>query len=138
MMIGCAVYLALTLGLKKTYGRKSGNGVAEAQTLRAALDEAAADTKTIIAAAAFRALADMSAFDPRVDVRRLDARLLACVGDPSAAAAARVLAVHLCGERRLAAARSTLLAFAAASSTPTPLRFAACHAIGIFANGGAQ
>jgi len=52
---------------------------AEAHTLRAALDEASTDTKTIIAAAAFRALADLSEFDPHVDTRRLDARLAACL-----------------------------------------------------------
>ena len=108
---------------------------AEAQTLRAALDEAASDTKTIIAAAAFRALADMAAFDPSIDTRRLDARIAACAGDDSAAPAARVMAVHLCGERRLAAARATLSALAAAQSTPTPLRLAARHALDILVNG---
>ena len=116
---------AQALNRRGTYDPTS----AEAQTLRAALDEAVTDTKTIIAAAAFRALADMAAFDPRIDVRRLDARLLACVGDDSAAPAARVMAVHLCGERRLAAARSTLLALAEGASAPTPLRLAARHAI---------
>ena len=102
---------------------------AEVRTLRAALDEASTDTKTIIAAAAFRALADMAAFDLRVDVRRLDARLAACAGDASAAPAARVMAVHLCGERRVAAARATLSSLADSSSTPTPLRLAARHAL---------
>jgi len=104
---------------------------AEAHTLRAALDEASTDTKTIIAAAAFRALADMAAFDPNVDVRRLDSRLAACVGDASAAPAARVMAAHLCGERRVTAARATLSSLATSSSTPTPLRLAARHALGV-------
>ncbi len=103
---------------------------AEAHTLRAALDEASTDTKTIIAAAAFRALADMAAFDPNVDVRRLDSRLAACAGDASAAPAARVMAVHLCEERRIAAARATLSALAETTATPAPLRLAACHALG--------
>jgi len=111
---------------------------AEARTLRAALDEASTDTKTIIAAAAFRALADMAAFDPLVDTRRLDARLAACAGDASAAPAARVMAAHLCGERRVSSARATLSSLAASSSTPTPLRLAARHALGSFTNGGAQ
>ena len=102
---------------------------AEAHTLRAALDEASTDTKTIIAAAAFRALADMAAFDLRVDTRRLDARLAACAGDDSAAPAARVMAAHLCGERRVTAARATLSSLATSSSTPTPLRLAARHAL---------
>jgi len=102
---------------------------AEAHTLRAALDEASTDTKTIIAAAAFRALADLSEFDPHVDTRRLDARLAACLGDASAAPAARVMAAHLCGERRVAAARATLSALADDPATPTPLRLAARNAI---------
>jgi len=108
---------------------------AEARTLRMALDEAASDTKTIIAAAAFRALADMAAFDPSIDTRRLDARLAACAGDDSAAPAARVMAVHLCGERRVATVRATLASLADASSTPTPLRLAARHALDILVNG---
>ena len=111
---------------------------AEARTLRAALDEAASDMKTIIAAAAFRALADMAAFDPHVDGQRLDARLAACAGDVSAAPAARVMAVHICGERRVATARAILASLAAAQSTPTPLRLAARHSLCILANGGVQ
>ena len=102
---------------------------AEAHTLRAALDEASTDTKTIIVAAAFRALADMAAFDPNVDVRRLDSRLAACAGDASAAPAVRVMAAHLCGERRIVSARATLSSLADSSSTPTPLRLAARHAL---------
>ena len=58
------------------------------------------------------------------------------VGDESAAHAVRVLAVHLCGERRIAAARASLSALADASSTPTPLRLAARNALGILANVG--
>ena len=106
---------------------------AEARTLRATLDKASTDTKTIIAAAAFRALADMAAFDPLVDARRLDARLAACAGDFSAAPASRVMAVHLCGERRVTAARATLASIADAPSTPAPLRLAACHALKLLA-----
>ena len=105
---------------------------AEARTLRMALDEAASDTKTIIAAAAFRALADVAAFDPHADARRLDARIAACAGDVSAAPAARVMAVHICGERRVVSARATLVSLADAQSTPTPLRLAARHALGTF------
>ena len=108
-----------------------GCAAAEARMLRAALDEASTDTKTIIAAAAFRALADMAAFDPLVDTRRLDARLAACAGDASAAPAARVMAAHLCGERRVTTARATLSSLAASSSSPTLLRLAARHALGV-------
>ncbi len=116
---------AQTLNRRGVYDSAS----AEARMLRAALDEASTDTKTIIAAAAFRALADMAAFDPLIDARSLDARLAACAGDASAAPAARVMAVHLCGERRVTAARATLSSLAEAPSTPTPLRLAARRAV---------
>ena len=101
----------------------------EVRTLRAALDEAAAETKTIVAAAAFRALADMAAFDPHIDGRRLDGRFAACAADSSAAPAARVMAVQLCGERKVASARPTLAALAADHAAPEPLRRSALHAI---------
>ena len=101
----------------------------EAHDLRAALDEAAAETKTIVAAAAFRALADMAAFDQNVDVRRLDARLASCAADATASPAARVMAVQLCGERRIVSARPTLAAIAADHAAPEPLRRSALHAI---------
>ena len=103
----------------------------EARTLRLALDEASMDTKTIIAAAAFRALADMSAFDPHVDARRLDVRLAACAGDSSAALASRVMAVHLCGERRVQSARRALEAILADNGAPEILRRSARHALGL-------
>ena len=101
----------------------------EAHDLRAALDEASAETKTIVAAAAFRALADMAAFDPNVDVRRLDARLASCAADATASPAARVMAVQLCGERRVVSARPALAALTAARAAPEPLRRSALHAI---------
>ena len=97
----------------------------EVRTLRAALDEAAAETKTIVAAAAFRALADMAPFDPHIDGRRLDGRFAACAADSSAAPAARVMAVQLCGEQKVASARPTLVALAADASAPAPLRLSA-------------
>ena len=50
----------------------------EAAQFRKALDAAADETRTIVAAAAFRALDDLAAFDPHVDARRLDSRLVAC------------------------------------------------------------
>ena len=101
----------------------------ETHDLRAALDEASAETKTIIAAAAFRALADMAAFDQNVDVRRLDARLASCAADATDSPAARVMAVQLCGERRIASARPTLAAIAADHAAPEPLRRSALHAV---------
>ena len=82
----------------------------------------AAETRTIVAAAAFRALADMAAFDPHIDSRRLDARLAACAGDSSAALASRVMAVHLCGERRVKSAIPALEKICAAPGTSEILR----------------
>jgi len=95
---------------------------ADSRSLRAALSDAATETHTIVAAAAFRALADMAAFDPHIDSRRLDARLAACVGDASAAPAARVMAVHLCGERRVKSAIPALEKICAAPGTSEILR----------------
>ena len=118
---------AQTLNRRGTYRAES----SEARALRKALDEAAAETKTIVAAAAFRALADLSAFDPHVDVRRLDACLVSCAADATAAPAARVMAVQLCGERKIAAARPAIAALAAATDTPTPLRLAASHSLSL-------
>ena len=95
---------------------------ADSRSLRAALFDAAAETRTIVAAAAFRALADMAAFDPHIDSRRLDARLAACAGDSSAALASRVMAVHLCGERRVKSAIPALEKICAAPGTSEILR----------------
>ena len=80
----------------------------EASQLRKALDAAADETRTIVAAAAFRALDDLAAFDPHVDARRLDSRLVACAADASASSAARVMAAQLCGERKVLSSRSLL------------------------------
>ena len=101
----------------------------EALQLRKALDAAADETRTIVAAAALRALDDLAAFDPHVDARRLDSRLVACAADASASSAARVMAAQLCGERRLAAARPALARLCADAATPTPLALAARHAL---------
>lgn len=80
----------------------------EASQLRKTLDAAADETRTIVAAAAFRALDDLAAFDPHVDARRLDSRLVACASDASASSAARVMAVQLCGERKALSSRGLL------------------------------
>ena len=80
----------------------------EASQLRKALDAAADETRTIVAAAAFRALDDLAAFDPHVDARRLEPRLVACAADASASSAARVMAAQLCGERKVLSSRSLL------------------------------
>lgn len=74
----------------------------ESAQLRKALNVAADETRTIIAAAAFRALDDVSRFDPNVDAQRLEQRLVACAADAKASPAARVMAVQLCGERKVA------------------------------------
>ena len=97
----------------------------ESAALRAALWDAAEETRTIVAVAAFRALADIAAFDPHIDASRLDSRLASCVADASASPAARVMAAQLCGERRVAAAKSVLAAIAADRAQPEPLRLAA-------------
>ena len=62
---------AETLQMRGKYDSNS----SESATLRDALWDAAEETRTIVAVAAFRALADMAAFDPRIDVNRLDSRL---------------------------------------------------------------
>ena len=100
----------------------------ESASLRRALDDAASETRTIVAAAAFRALSDMAVFDPNIDRHRLDSRLVACISDSGASVAARVVAVQLCGERRIGSARSALAALAADAATPETLRRSAIYA----------
>ena len=97
----------------------------DARQCRAALLDAAGETRTIIAAAAFRALADISAFDPHIDDKRLDAMLVSCVGDSSASPAARVMAAQLCGERGVSSAMPTLKGILDDPAAPEPLRSAA-------------
>ena len=99
----------------------------ESATLRDALWDAAEEVRTIVAVAAFRALADMAAFDPHIDAKRLDNQLASCVADSSASPAARVMAAQLCGERRVASARAALAAIAADRAQPAPLRLAAAN-----------
>ena len=101
----------------------------EAAQFRKALDAAADETRTIVAAAAFRALDDLAAFDPHVDARRLESRLVACADDDSAAPAARVMAVQLCGERKVAASRSLLKRLADDPKENAVVRKAASHAL---------
>ena len=105
----------------------------ESATLRDALWDAAEEARAIVAAAAFRALADMSAFDPRIDARRLDARLASCVADSSASPAARVMAAQLCGERRIVAAKPALARLAADRRESEPLRLAAANSARLLA-----
>ena len=112
---------AETLNMRGKYDSDSN----ESAALRDALWDAADETRTIVAAAAFRALADMTAFDPHVDASRLDARLASCIADATASPAARVMAAQLCGERRVGAARAALAAIAADKTQPLPLRLAA-------------
>ena len=101
----------------------------EAAQLRKALSAAADETRTIIAAAAFRALDDLAAFDPHIDARRLDSRLVACAADASAAPAARVMAVQLCGERNVSASRSLLKRLADDQKENAVVRKSASHAL---------
>ena len=101
----------------------------EAAQFRKSLDAAADETRTIIAAAAFRALDDLAAFDPHIDARRLDSRLVACAADASAAPAARVMAVQLCGERNVSASRSLLKRLADDQKENAVVRKSASHAL---------
>lgn len=112
---------AETLNRRGTYDPAS----REAGELRRALWDASGETGTIIATAAFRALADLTGFDPKINARRLDSRLVSCVGDASASSAARVMAVQLCGERGIAASRPLLTRLLSGAATPVPLRKAA-------------
>lgn len=97
----------------------------DARQCRTALLDAAGETRTIIAAAAFRALSDVSAFDPHIDGKRLDAMLVSCASDTEAAPAARVMAVQLCGERGVVSSRAMLEEVLSDAAAPAPLRRAA-------------
>ena len=97
----------------------------DAADCRSALFDAALETQTIVAAAAFRALAGMAEFDSRVDTRRLDGALISCVGDRSASCAARVMAAQICGERKLRSSKSVLELILCDASAPDILRRAA-------------
>ena len=116
---------AQALSRRGAYNPKS----AEAMSLRDALFDAAGETRTIVAAAAFRALADMAAFDPQIDPRRLDSTLAACAGNESAAPAARSMAVQICGERRVRSARPALERILASPNSPEILRRSAKRAV---------
>ena len=97
----------------------------DARQCRTALLDAAGETRTIIAAAAFRALSDVSAFDPHIDGKRLDAMLVSCASDTEAAPAARVMAAQLCGERGVVSSRAMLEEVLSDAAAPAPLRRAA-------------
>ena len=112
---------AETLNRRGTYAPAS----CEAGELRRALWDASGETGTIVATAAFRALADLAGFDPKINARRLDSRLVSCAGDASASSAARVMAVQLCGERGIAVSRPLLTRLLSDAATPVPLRKAA-------------
>ena len=116
---------AQALSRRGAYNPKS----AEAMSLRDALFDAAGETRTVVAAAAFRALSDMSAFDAQIDTRRLDSTLAACAGDAVAAPAARSMAVQLCGERRVNSARPALERILASPDSPEILRRSASRAL---------
>lgn len=97
----------------------------EAADCRAALFDAAKETQTIIAAAAFRALADIAEFDPKVNEARLDLVLINCVSDNEASVAARVMAVQICGERKVASSRFIISRINDDKDIPEPLSRAA-------------
>ena len=120
---------AETLQMRGKYDSDS----SESATLRDALWDAAEETRTIVAVAAFRAIADMAVFDPRIDVNRLDSRLASCIADSYASPAARVMAAQLCGERRVVAAKSALSRLAADRRESEPLRLAAANSARLLA-----
>lgn len=107
----------------------------DARKCRAALFDAASETHTIVAAAAFRALADMSEFDSRVDAPRLDSLLASCAADASATLAARAMAVQLCGERRIAASRPALEKAASDPAVGEVVRRSAKYALSLIDGG---
>ena len=106
---------------------------AESRKLRTALFDAAGETRTIIAAAAFRALADMSVFDPRVDANRLDSLLAVCAADASSDPASRSVAVQLCGERRVRSSRPALESIRSDPTAPEILRRSANYSLALIA-----
>ena len=118
---------AQALSRRGAYNPKS----AEAMSLRDALFDAAGETRTVVAAAAFRALADMAAFDAQIDTRRLDSTLAACAGNESATPVARSMAVQLCGERRVRSARPALERILASPNSPEILRRSASRALAL-------
>ena len=104
-------------------------GSADARNCRKALFAAAAETRTVVAAAALRALAETAGFDAGIDSRRLDSLLVSCAADPASATAVRAMAVQLCGERRIVAARPALGGICADGSVPEILRRSARRAL---------
>lgn len=106
---------------------------AESRNLRAALFDAAGETRTIIAAAAFRALADIAVFDPRVDTNRLDSLLASCTADASSDPASRSVAVQLCGERRVRSSRPALESIRSDPTAPEILRRSADYSLALIA-----
>lgn len=101
----------------------------EAMQFRKSLDAAADETRTIVAAAAFRALDDVSKFDPNVDAQRLKQRLVSCAADAKASPAARVMAVQLCGERKISSSHSLLKRLADDPKESTVVRKSAFRAL---------
>ncbi len=101
----------------------------EALEIRSTLEAAAGETHSTVAGPAFKALAELAEVDPAVVEGGLDARLVSCVGAASANVPTRVIAVQLCGARRLAAARPALEAILADPKTGTVLKLAASRAM---------
>ena len=116
---------AQALNRRGQYDPKS----AEAESCRSALFDAADETGTIVAAAAFRALSDVSEFDSSINARHLNNALVRCAADESASSAARIMAVQLCGERQVKESKESLRSIVSSSSTSKPLRLAAKHSI---------
>ena len=101
----------------------------DAKECRAALFDAATETRTIVAAAAFRALAEMAGFDYSVDAGRLDGMIASCVADELSAPAVRVMAAQLCGERRIMSAKDGLVRIVGNPDESAVLRRASSWAV---------
>ncbi|MCR5750423.1 MAG: hypothetical protein K6G91_00540 [Kiritimatiellae bacterium] len=71
----------------------------------------------------------IAGFDYRIDAGRLDSMIAASVSDASFAPAVRVMAVQLCGERRIISAKDGLVRIVGNPAESTALRRAASWAV---------
>ena len=101
----------------------------EAAKIRVALEDAALEVDNSIGGTAMLALARLSEIDPHVDRSRLASRSASLVSNPSTRLSTRIAAAQLCGLFRVRSALPALRSLSSDSSSPTPLRLAASHAV---------
>lgn len=101
----------------------------QAADIRETLFRAASELQSTIVASAFRALADIAVADHLVDSDRVHALYMKCIGDASAAPAARAMAIQLCGELNIVQSLSSLRQVAEDAKAEMVLRLSARHAI---------